>query len=197
MRISILAEGSTERAFLPFLRNHIQRSLPTGSLPPRISVRSFDGGIATRDKLARNVQHWLRSGEDHVIVLTDIHGTEFSDASDAKAKIRQWVGNDPRVTPHVALRDFEAWLLPYWDDLCRKAGKTGPKPSGKPETVNHNKPPAHRIEALFTQGKRNYSKPIIANAIFSKHGLQRAIDECPELTALIDTILRLCRPGNP
>lgn len=31
-------------------------------------------------------------------------------AADAKQKMREWVGTEPRFFPHAACHDFEAWL---------------------------------------------------------------------------------------
>jgi hypothetical protein len=54
-----------------------------------------------------------------VIALTDVYtGTqphEFQNAEDAKKKMRQWVGDEPRFHPHAAQYDFEAWLLLYFE----------------------------------------------------------------------------------
>ncbi len=193
MKISILAEGATEKAFEKALSDFIYLCLGPDASRPSIKIRPQGGAIPTGDKLHRLVQQWLAAGADYVIVLTDIHGTEFTSADDAKQKILTWVNHHPKVRAHVALRDFEAWLIPYWDDLCKIAGKKAPKPAGPPEKVNHAKPPAHRIRALFTQGNRNYTKPVTARAILSKHGLERAVEACPELKALTDTILYFAR----
>ncbi len=196
MKISILAEGATEKAFEKALRDFIYARLGSAHRPPRIKIRPQGGAIPTRESLHRVVLHWLNSGEDYVIVLTDIHGTDFTGADDAKKQILTWVNNDPRVRAHVALRDFEAWLIPYWDELCKIAGKKAPRPAGPAEKVNHSKPPAHRIRALFTQSNRNYTKPVTARAILSKYGLERAVESCPELKALTDTILYFARDSS-
>src|SRR5713226_4579949 len=117
MRIAILMEGETERVFLPYLREFLGTRL-AGKMP-RLVPNKYDGRIPKQEKLKRVVENLLR-GEDpdaeHVIALTDVYtgSNDFQDASDAKHKMRNWVGPNERFHPHVAQHDFEAWLLPYW-----------------------------------------------------------------------------------
>ncbi len=193
MRICILCEGRTETAFKPFLLEFLKTRL--GKQMPKLDFNRHDGGIPTEAKLARVVKNLLDSGRDRadaVIALTDVYPA-FESASKAKAQMRSWVGPEPRFHPHVAAHDFEAWLLPYWDRIQKLAGRNA-KPFGKnPETVNHNNPPAHRLKALFERGKcrDSYSKPRDAGRILRDEDLMIAINECEELKAFINTILRL------
>jgi len=73
--------------------------------------------------------------------LTDVYtGTippEFPTAEDAIQKMRQWVGAEPRFHPHVALHDFEAWLLPYWNMIKKLTGSNHKSPGSNSEKVNH------------------------------------------------------------
>jgi Domain of unknown function (DUF4276) len=74
--------------------------------------------------------------------------------------MQQWVGPINGFYPHAAQHDFEAWLLPYWDDIQRLAHHNRTAPSGVPELVNHNKPPSHHIKEIFrTGGRHDYVKP--------------------------------------
>lgn len=121
MKISIIVEGETERVFMPALRGFLKPRLP-GRMP-RLDTLPYNGRIPKEDKLKRVVGKLLqgRNQADHVIALTDVYtGTkppDFQDAADAKAKMRQWVGTEPRFHPHAAQYDFEAWLLPYWPTI--------------------------------------------------------------------------------
>jgi hypothetical protein len=139
-----------------------------------------------------------RDAADHVIALTDVYtGTippEFLDASDAKTKLRAWVGSESRFHPHAAQYDFEAWLLPYWPSVQRLAGHNRTAPSGNPETVNHNNPPAHRIKQVFEMGqcRDSYVKPRDAGRILRDNDLSVSIGQCAELKELVNTIIRLC-----
>jgi hypothetical protein len=195
MKITVLVEGKTEQAFKPilqiFLGNHLGQNMP------KLDFFPYDGRIPKGDELRRKVETSLRGKypSDHVIALTDVYtGTDdFSDAEDAKKKMRGWVGKEIRFSPHVALYDFEAWLLPYWPVIQRLAGHNRSAPAPNPETVNHSKPPAYCIKEVFTVGtsSRHYSKVRDAKRILEGQDLGVAISKCAELRAFVNTIIRL------
>jgi len=198
MKITLLVEGKTEKAFLPHLRKflniHLQNKMP------RLDVNPYDGRIPTGEKLKRIVQMSLngKHPSDHIIALTDIYTgsqpPEFQDAEDAKNKMRQWVGAESRFHPHVALHDFEAWLLPYWASIQKLAGHNKTAPAGKPEAVNHNNPPAYRLKEIFEIGtcRDSYIKPRDAGRILNNNDLAVAVAACPELKSFINTIISVC-----
>ena len=198
MKITLIVEGKTEKAFLPHLRQLL--SLHLKDKMPRLDVNPYDGRIPTEERLKRIVQTLLsgRNPSDHVIALTDVYtGTqppEFKNAEDAKKKMNQWVGSEPRFHPHVALHDFEAWLLPYWESIQKLAGHNKKAPNGKPETVNHNNPPAYRLKEIFEIGtcRDSYIKPRDAGRILTNQKLIVAVDACPELKSLVNTIISVC-----
>ena len=99
MRIAIIVEGNTERAFLPHLRRFLQSRL-AGAMSV-LDLVPNDGPIPKEGKLRGVVRRLLESGRqpaDAVIVLTDVYTgripPQFNDAADAKTKLRQWVGED-------------------------------------------------------------------------------------------------------
>lgn len=198
MKITLIVEGNTEIAFIPhlrnFLKNHLQEHMP------KIDVVPYSGRIPTKDKLKRVVENLLcgRGASDHVIALTDVYTgsrpPDFCDGNDAKEKMRQWVGSEPKFHPHVAQYDFEAWLLPYWSTIQRLANHNSGPPSGNPETVNHGNPPAHRISRIFEIGKcrDSYIKPRDANRILRENDLSIAISKCSELRSFVNTIITIC-----
>lgn len=198
MKIVLIVEGKTEKAFLPVLRDFLKNHL-AGRLP-NIDGFPYDGRIPTGDKLKRVVNDLLtyHRPANHVIALTDVYTgsrpPDFQDAADAKRKMNQWVGNEPRFHPHAAQYDFEAWLLPYWPTIQRLAGHNRAAPTGNPETINHNNPPAHRIREIFGIGccRDSYIKPRDAGRILRDNGLAVAVDQCSELKALVNTILSVC-----
>lgn len=198
MKISIIVEGKTEKAFVPYLHEFLKPRLP-GSLP-RLDVFPYDGRIPKGDKLRRVVENLLhgRNSSDHVVALTDVYtGTnppEFIDAQDAKNKMRQWVEGEPRFHPHAAQYDFEAWLLPYWPSIQRLARHNKTAPAGNPETVNHNNPPSYRIREIFEIGRcrDSYVKPRDAGRILRENDLSVAINLCVELKAFVNTIISVC-----
>lgn len=195
MKISIIVEGATERAFRPHLTKFLMDRL-AGNMP-RLDMFICNGRVDKGDKLRAKVESLLagRNPADAVIALTDIYtGTnDFIDAADAKAKMRNWVGQNTRFHPHVAQHDFEAWLLPYWSEIQRVAGHNRNAPSGPPESVNHNHPPSYHIKDIFKIGtcRRDYSKVRDANRILQGQDLSVAAAKCPELKAFLNTILTL------
>ncbi len=98
-----MVEGATEFAFREKLRDFLQNYL--GQQMPKLKFIRQDGRIPKEEKLKRIVEILLNGDCDAVIALTDVYtGTrDFKSAEDAKAKMNQWVGNNPNFYPHVAL----------------------------------------------------------------------------------------------
>lgn len=197
MNIVIMVEGETEGAFLPSLRAFLKQHLGEMRMP-KLRAHVYQGPVPTGEKLKRVVDALLggKYPADHVIWLSDVYPGRglWNTAAEAKAKARLWVGEEGRFHPHVALHDFEAWLLPYWERV-RELAKTNKRaPGGSPESINHNDPPSKRIGAAYQSGesKRRYIKPRDAVAILKGQDLMVAIRACPELKALVNTILKLC-----
>ena len=133
MKITLIVEGKTERAFLPHFRKFLQARL---SKMPAIHTNVHNGRIPKEAKLKRLVDNQFlgRDPSNYVIALTDVYtGTtppDFNDAADAKAKMRAWVGADQRFRPHAAQFEFEAWVLPYWDRIKAIADHNQGAPAG-------------------------------------------------------------------
>jgi hypothetical protein len=91
MKIAVLIEGKTEKAFMRYLQEYLKVRLP-GKMPKIISS-CYDGRIPKEDKLKRVVKNLLtgKNAVDYVIALTDVYtGTsDFINAADAKTKIRK------------------------------------------------------------------------------------------------------------
>jgi len=191
MRIAIIVEGRTEKAFLPVLREFLSVRL-SGNMP-KLDTLPFDGPIPKDHELKRWVGLLLKQKADHVIALTDVY-PDFKNAQDARNQMRRWVGEEPRFHPHAAQYDFEAWLLPYWPTIQRLAHHNRTAPSGNPESVNHNNPPSHRIQEIFRLGKQRmkYSKPRDAGRILRDNDLSVAVKQCSELRGFTNTILTIC-----
>lgn len=195
MRIAILVEGATEKAFKSSLQDFLKLRLEQRM--PRLKFVTSDGRLPKGDKLKRQVENLVTSRDAYnaVIALTDVYtGTDdFVDAADAKKKMKAWVGNNPQFYPHAAQHDFEAWLLPFWPTIQELARHKKSAPNGKPEEVNHNKPPSRHIQEIFELGGiRRYSKTRDAISILKKNNLIDSVQACPELKAFINTILTLC-----
>jgi len=197
MRIVLMVEGETEKVFRPYLKAFLEDHL-AGKMP-RLVTHCYDGRIPKGGQLKGVVRRLLgdpKRPAGAVIALTDVYtGTkDFVDAADAKAKMREWVGDEPRFFPHAAQHDFEAWLLPYWDTIKQLSGTHRPAIQGPPEQVNHNQPPAHRLDDIFRLGDkgRRYSKTRDAARILRGQDLMVAVQACPELKAMVNTILKQC-----
>lgn len=199
VRIAIIVEGATEAGFKAALLDFLAGRLAVGQAP-KLQFISSDGRIPKGDLLKRDVERLLKAN-DAVIALTDVYtGTEphdFETAADAKTKMRQWVGQEPRFCPHAAQHDFEAWLLPYWPRVKTLADSNRRAPSQHPETVNHQKPPSKHLAEVFRTGgkKRIYSKIRDGAAILREQDLTVSAAACPELKDFLNTILKLC--GGP
>ena len=202
MKITVIIEGKTEKAFMPYLREYLKSRL-IGNMP-KLDPLPYDGRIPKEDKLRRVVMNSLSGprASDHVIALTDVYTgsqpPDFRDATDAKSKMREWVGPEERFHPHAAQYDFEAWLLPYWPTIQRLAGHNKAAPPGNPETVNHINPPSYRIKEIFEIGgcRDSYVKPRDAGRILRENDLSVALDRCRELKAMVNTVLSVCE-GTP
>ncbi len=199
MRIALIVEGETEKAFLPALRKYLKAYLMDNM--PTIRAISQNGRIPKEEKLKRLVENLLSGADpyDAVIALTDVYTSknpdtrDFADAEDAKRKMEEWVGDNPNFYPHAAQHDFEAWLLPYWVTIQEMARHNKNAPTGKPEDVNHDKSPAYHVKEIFHLGKkREYNKPREAERILEKNDLGVAVSQCPELKSFINTLLTLC-----
>jgi hypothetical protein len=193
VRIALIIEGKTEKAFLPHLRRFLETRL-SGKMP-KFDPVPFDGRIPKGDKLKRNVERLLDEN-DAVIALTDIYtgSIDFQDGNDAKNKMRKWVGPNGRFYPHAAQYEFETWLIPYWNVIQKLAGHDKSAPSGEPERIDHDKPPSHYIQEIFRIGgkSRSYIKARDVSIILHNQDFLISAQQCPEFKAFLNTILGLC-----
>lgn len=201
MRIAIIVEGKTEKVFIGSLRNFLESRL-AGRMP-KLDTVPQDGEIPSGEKLKKLVERLLSDRSrraDAVIALTDVYTGKrrFTDAGDAKRKLREWVGDNAKFHAHAAQFDFEAWLLPYWSDIQALAKSTKAPPRSNPETINHERPPSILLKEVFRQGdaRREYNKIRDAARILQGKDLEIAARSCPELRDLLNTILQLCG-GRP
>jgi len=199
LRIAIIVEGKTEKAFVPSLRSFLEIRL-SGRMP-KLDIAPQDGRLPTGPKLKRVVDGLMDAGKnsaDAVIALTDVYTDrrtrEFEDAREARKKMKEWVGTNPSFYPHAAQHDFEAWLIPYWSRVKELAKSDRNAPSSNPETVNHTKPPSKHLAEVFRTGRtgKSYVKTRDARRILDGQDLTVAANACPQLKAFLNTILDLC-----
>lgn len=198
MRITVICEGKTEKAFKECLHEFLKTRLE-GNMPSlRFDVHN--GSIPKQKELKKVVRNHLtirKMPADAVIGLTDVY-PDFADADEAKEKMREWVGDEPNFYPHVALHDFEAWLLPFWDRIKKLAGSNSAPFGANPEQVDHGNPPAHRLARMFEAGtcRDSYKKPRDAKRILVNADLMVSIEACAELKSFVNTILKVCNAST-
>jgi hypothetical protein len=194
VEIGLIIEGQTEEAFLPHLRRFLETRL-SGRMP-KIHPFPQRGRIPKGEALAcfvRDLLNRRRYNLQAVIALTDVYtgSRDFKDADDAKKKMADWV-KDERFIPHAAQYEFEAWLLPYWDQIKKITGTNAACPGANPELINHDNPPSCRLNTVYRTARgEGYIKRRDVTKILEGKDLSNAADACPELKAFLNTILKL------
>jgi hypothetical protein len=196
-KIVVIAEGKTEGAFGRFLRDFVQaRCHREGKPCVRLQTETMRGTLTNYGKLRQKALVALKDREVvGVIALTDVYD-KFKTAGHARTTLGQHLPSDPCVHAHCALHDFEAWLLPYWEKIHHRAGRPVPRhnPWPSPERIDLLRPPSVVLGELYPQGQ--YDKVREAQAILQDEDLTLAADACPELKALLNTIL-MCASLEP
>lgn len=192
MTIVLLAEGETETALKDKLKSFLdERATAEGK--PKAALRLKDIMTLNPGKLCHRVRLELRDPKVTAVVgLIDVY-PRFISASDAKRFLQDAVGDEPRFYAHAAQYDVEAWLLPYWDFICRRLGVQRARPGADPEQVNLERPPSRRLDELYRIARppRKYVKPIEMAAILRNQDLTVAAAQCSELRGLLNTLLAL------
>ncbi len=193
MSVVLLAEGDTERALKEHLKSFLDnRATLEGR--QRISLLSRSYLSLRKDKLNRQVQLLLdEPGIEAVVALIDVFPS-FANAAEAKAWLNESAGESKGFYAHAAQFDVEAWLLPYWDDICRRLKLEKRRPGARPEHVDGHRPPAYHLDGLYRQAKpraRKYNKPIEMREILRGKDLTVAADACPEFKSFLNTLLAL------
>jgi hypothetical protein len=192
MTIILLVEGATEIALKQHLKNFLdQRAKAEGQ--PRVALQTRTIMNPSLAKLKGRIRLELsQSGVTAVVGLIDVY-PNFISAEKAKAFLREAADNDPRFYAHAAQYDVEAWLLPYWGSICQRLNVQRNVPGQHPEQVNQNTPPSKHLAELYRLARpaRKYIKPIEMAAILQGKDLTIAADQCPELEALLNTLLKL------
>jgi len=191
MKIILLVEGDTEAALADHLQLFLQqRARLEAKSAPRLETRQNVGDV--RSKLGRLVELEVRNPEVGAVVgLVDVF-PKYKDAMDAKQQLLTAAKNHPKFFAHAAQYDVEAWLLPYWEDICQRLKLKRRPPSGTPETVNGMKPPAYHLQELYRLTKpkpREYRKVLEMKAILKGKDLLIAAHQCIELKAFLNTLL--------
>ena len=193
MTIVLMVEGATEAALKQHLKAFLdQRAQAAGQ--PRVRLETRDIVSIAEHKLGHRVRLELaRPSVTAVVGLIDVH-PRFEDATEAKAYLVEAAGGHPRFHAHAAQYDVEAWLLPYWEDICRRVDVQQAPPGGNPEMVDRSNPPAYRLGELYRRAKprpRKYVKTTEMYAILQGKDLIVAAGQCSEFKAFLNTLLTL------
>lgn len=193
MTIVLLVEGATEMALKEKLKTFLDERAQVESRP-KIRFVTKDIMSLDAERLRRRVKLELDTPNVTAVVgLIDVY-PKFIGADAAKSFLRQSVGQEPRFYAHAAQFDVEAWLLPYWDAICRRVGVQQVRPGAHPEQVNDQTPPSKRLHELYRRAKpkpREYVKPNEMAAILRDKDLTIAATQCPEFKAFLNTLLML------
>jgi hypothetical protein len=128
-----------------------------------------------------------------VVALIDVF-PNHADAGTAKAALVEKAGNAANFYAHAAQYDVEAWLLPFWGDICRRVGVTQQAPGNHPEQVDQNTPPSYHLKELYRLAKpkpRKYVKTTEMYAILRNKDLLTIASQCTEFKAFVNTLLTL------
>jgi hypothetical protein len=192
MTIVLMVEGDTEKA----LKQHIKAFLDDrarASNKPYVRLVTRELVNIAPQRLAHRVRLELRDpGVEAVVGLIDVF-PRFKSAAEAKAYLADAV-NHPSFYAHAAQYDVEAWLLPYWEDICRRVGVHQSPPGNNPEWVDQMRPPAYHLETLYRRARprpRKYVKTTEMYAILKGKDLTFAANRCPEFKAFLNTLLVL------
>jgi hypothetical protein len=191
--IVLLVEGETEMALKAVLKRFLdQRATEHGQ--PHVRLRTRKIKNMNRDSLGRQIRLESQARENTAVVgLLDVF-PRFEHANAAKSflvEAARRAGVTRGFYAHAAQYDVEAWLLPYWDDICRRIGIRQGQPASNPEEVNGINPPAHRLRELYRRAKRDYTKTTEMPILLADKDLTIAANACPEFKSLLNTLLDL------
>ena len=195
MTIILLVEGETERSLTEkireFLNTHSQLHQQ-----PRVALQTRKIKSIAPNALGRQINLELQNPRvTAVVALIDVF-PKHQNAEEAKQFLQnaaRCAGVTANFFPHAAQFDVEAWLLPYWGDICTRIGVRQNSPGANPEQVNRIRPPSYRLEELYNRANppRTYKKTLEMPAILKNKDLARSANACPEFKNLLNTLLNL------
>jgi len=188
--IVLLAEGRTEKVLGVHLKAFLDRRADIEG-KPKVALRTKDIMNLNPRKLRGRIRLELREPQvDGVVGLVDVY-PDFPSAQAARDFLLEAADGDPRFHAHAAQYDVEAWLLPYWDTICRRLGVRRAAPGHDPEAVDRERPPSRRLAELYrlARPRRKYVKTAEMSAILRNQDLTVSADRCPEFKALLNTLL--------
>ena len=190
MKIVLLVEGKTEMALRTVLKAFLDGRADTEERHKvALQTKPMDTRLLNSDRVKDQVALSLRDPKVECVVgLIDVY-PNFTSAQEAKQFLRSAVGPEKRFHSHAAQFDVEAWLLPFWDEICKKLRVKRQPPGGNPEEVDLGHPPSRHLAELYRLAKRSYDKPRDALAILQGKDLTVSASRCPEFKAFLNTLL--------
>ncbi len=204
MKFVLFVEGYTEeKAVAPFLKRWLD---PRLEQPIGIQTVRFDGWAEMVRDIPKQAKDYLNAPKGDVvavIALLDLYGLQlpYPPHSDtvaqkivwATAHLEQKVG-DARFRQFFAVHETEAWLLSQPTVFPGEIARSLHSKAQMPETVNFDEPPAKLLERLYkSETGRSYKKVTQAYNLFAKLDSEIAYAKCPQLQALLDTLLEIAK----
>lgn len=193
MTIVLIMEGKTEAALKDHLKAFLDQQAaregkPAVRLKTKPEVERSKGTFQKRIRL-----ELAEPGVRAVVALVDVH-PNYSSAAEAKQKLREKAGSPPNFHAHAAQYDVEAWLLPFWAEICQHLQVTQGPPGANPEEVDADRPPSKRLRELYGRAnrpRRSYNKVIEMSRLLKGKDLTVIANQCPEFKLLLNTLLEL------
>lgn len=189
MRIWVYVEGTSDKLGLEALfRNETSDWRKRGT---SVQLRPLNGKGNILREVGRHARLALDNGRvDHVFVLVDLY-PGHTEAEALRQELRALIA--PRLRSrfhaHVAVHDFEAWVLAAPEALCARLGVKHLSGFNSPETVNDQKPPAEHLKELFARYNRTYKKNSDGPAILRRTMPAVIADKCSNFRLFYQDLL--------
>lgn len=150
-----MVEGKTEKALREVLKRFLDDRATQRRRPKvKLKTKLLDSGLLNQERLRDQVALSFRDPEVVCVVgLVDVY-PRFTSAMEAKGFLRQAATGEPRFHAHAAQFEIEAWLLPFWKDICYRLGVQRKPPGANPEQVDLQKPPSRHLSELYRLANR-------------------------------------------
>ena len=196
MKLAIFVEGQTEGCLREFLGRWLEQKQIQGL---GVRLRPFKGVGEYLAEIQRSANLAL-STPDVVgaVGIMDFYASTLKYPDGSVAAQYEWAKQEverrvdhPRFRQHFAVHETEAWLLSDPQIFPREI-RTGLPKTSRPESVNHRRPPGHRLKDIYWRKlNKKYKKPIEGASLFRKLNPETAYHRCPHLRLLLDDILTL------
>jgi len=209
-KILISVEGQTEEEFVKSILGKYLRQKHTIYVEPvilktkRVGNQTHRGGLSKYSKVKKDIQNLLKDSNATLITtMYDVYqlpsdfpeyntmpqGTPQQQVVHLTEAFEADI-NNPRFKAYFSLHEFEALLFSDPEKIVEAFPDQQNKLSGlqkiirnfeTPEDINHDQPPAKRLEGLFTE----YKKTIHGYYISDEIGIKTMLQHCPHFAAWV------------